>query len=262
MEMTRFTCVVLAGGPRDAVALRDPNAPNKAFISVAGRTLVTRTIDALRSSPRIGRIIIVAPESTHTSPTLANADERRTDGPRITDSLRSGLRDLPPDELIIIAASDLPILTRAAVNEFITQAEETGADIIYACVEQGAHLARFPEIPHTWAHVREGVYCGAGLTALRPRVFTSLERFLERLGAARKNPLALASIFGPRILALYALRKLGITEAEARAAYLLGASVRAVVCSHPEIAVNIDRVHDVALAENLLYSRCQHETAQ
>src|SRR5271169_6439144 len=98
MEMTPLTCVVLAGGPRDALAARDPDAPNKAFIPIAGRALVTRTIDALRSSQRIGHIIAVAPEKTHTSPALANVNERRPDGPRITDSLRSGLRDLPPDK--------------------------------------------------------------------------------------------------------------------------------------------------------------------
>ena len=96
-------CIVLAGGPRDAVAALDDDAPNKAFIHIAGRALAARTIDALRASPLIDRIVAVAPAPACRHPALADADEVRPDGARITDSLRSGLRDLPPDELVIVA---------------------------------------------------------------------------------------------------------------------------------------------------------------
>jgi GTP:adenosylcobinamide-phosphate guanylyltransferase len=247
-----LTCLVLAGGPRDAVAALDPNAPNKAFVAIAGRALVARTIDSLRTSPRIDRLIVVAPSSAHAHTALAKADERRPDGPHITDSLRSGLRDLPPDAPVVVAASDLPILTRAAIDEFVTLAEDTDADLVYACVERRAHLARFPHIPHTWARFRDGTYCGGGLILLRPRVLPALERFLERLGAARKNPLALASIFGWKVLGRYVARRLTVMQAEHRATQLLSAAARAVISSHPEIAVNVDRVDDVALAEKAL----------
>lgn len=245
-------CVVLAGGPRDAVAALDADAPNKAFIPIAGRALASRTIDALRASPLIDRIIAVAPVTAGDHPALSNADEVRPDGARITDSLRSGLCDLPPDELVVVSASDLPILTPVCIDEFITFANEAAADVVYGCVEQTSHIARFPDVPHTWARLAEGNYCGAGLFALRPRVFPALERFLERLGAARKNPLALASIFGWDVLARYALRSLTLADAELRACTLLGAPARAVICTHPEIAVNVDRLDDVALAERLV----------
>ena len=144
------------------------------------------------------------------------------------------------------------MLTRVAVDEFIEIAERSDADVAYGCVERNVHLARFPDVPHTWARFREGTYCGAGLFALRPRAFPALERFLERLGAARKNPLALASVFGWNVLARYALRRLTVADAERRASTLLGAPARALICLHPEIAVNVDRVDDAALAERLL----------
>lgn len=252
MNAQPLTCIVLAGGPRDAVASLDEKAPNKAFIPIAGRTLLERTIAALRSSPSVGRIIAVAPSVAHALPALAAADETRLDGARISDSLRSGLHDLPPDDLLLIAASDLPILTGAAVEELATLARQASADIVYACVERSVHVARFPEVPHTWARLVDGTYCGGGLIALRPRIFSSLERFLERLGAARKNPLALASILGWGILARYALRRLSVSRTERRASELLGAPARAAICSHPEIAVNVDRVGDVAIAEKLV----------
>jgi molybdopterin-guanine dinucleotide biosynthesis protein A len=247
-----LTCVVLAGGPRDAVAELWPDAPNKAFVPIAGRPLVARTIDALRASPSIGRLIAVAPEGARGHPALAAADELRLDGARITDSLHSGLAELPREQLVVVAASDLPILTVAAVEEFIRFAQNAQADAIYSCVERRTHLMRFADVPHTWARMREGTYCGGGLVALRPRVLPALERFLERLGGARKNPLALASIFGWDILARYAVRRLTIAQAERRASDLLDAPARAAVCTHAEIAVNVDRVSDVALATGLV----------
>ncbi len=107
-------------------------------------------------------------------------------------------------------------------------------------------------MPHTWAHMRDGSYCGWGLVALRPRALIPLDRFLERLGAARKNPLALASIFGWDVLARYALRRLSIAQAEERAIQLLGVKVAAAVCARAEVAVNVDRPSDVPLAERLV----------
>jgi molybdopterin-guanine dinucleotide biosynthesis protein A len=249
-----LTAIVLAGGPRDAVAQLAPGALNKAFVPVAGVPLVARTIAGLRASAHVGRIIAVAPDAARALPALEGADSFRRDGARISDSLRSGLFGLPRDPLVLVCASDLPVLSGAAVDEFAELALASGADIVYACVERATHAVRYPQIPHTWATFRDGTFCGGGLAALRPRLFDSLERFLEHLGRARKNPAALAALFGYDVLALYALRLLSIAAAERRATRLLGAQAAAAICSFPEIAVNVDRPGDVALAEALIAS--------
>ncbi len=251
----RVTAVVLAGGPHDEIAALAPGAPNKAFVPIAGKTLVARTLAALRSSPSVGKIIVVAPVAMHASPELAEADEMRPDGRTMVESLRSGLADAPPEEIVLVCASDLPILSAVAVEEFLSLAFASGADVVYACVERGTHVARYPGVPHTWARFRGGTYCGAGCVTLRPRVLPALDGLLGRLGAARKNPLRLASIFGARVLVRYALGLLTIAHAERRASELLGWRAAAAICSHPEIAVNVDAESDVAIAEGLLAAR-------
>ncbi|MBV8655317.1 MAG: hypothetical protein JO160_04680, partial [Candidatus Eremiobacteraeota bacterium] len=60
------------------------------------------------------------------------------------------------------------------------------------------------------------------------------------------------SLFGWDVLARYAVGRLTIAQAEARAEDILGAPVRAIVSPYPETAVNVDRVTDVALAEALV----------
>ncbi|GAC1307091.1 MAG: nucleotidyltransferase family protein [Vulcanimicrobiaceae bacterium] len=249
-----MTAVVLAGGPPDEVSALAPGAANKAFVPVGGRSLVARTLDVLRASPHVERIVVVAPLQTHGDAALADVAARRVAGETIGASLRAGLRELPPDELVLVTASDLPILSLAAIDEFVCLARATQADIVYACVERGAHLARFPEVPHTWARLRDGSYCGGGVVAIRPRALGPLDRFLDRLGSARKNPLRLAAIFGVPTLLRYALGGLGVADAARRGSTMIGVPVAAAVCTHPEIAVNVDRASDVALAERLVAS--------
>ena len=61
-------CVVLAGGPRDAVAALDADAPRPntgLHPDPPVASLAARTIDALRESARIARIIAVAPLTAH-----------------------------------------------------------------------------------------------------------------------------------------------------------------------------------------------------
>jgi molybdopterin-guanine dinucleotide biosynthesis protein A len=250
--MSAMTAVVLAGGPPDEVAALQPGALNKAFVRIAEVPLAARAIAGLRAAASVGRIIAVAPLAAHGDEALAGADEVRPDGVKIRQSLRNGLAGLDPDELVLVAASDLPILTAPAVDDFVVRARRLDPDIGYGCLEKSVHLARFPQVPHTWARLRDGTFCGGGLFAIKPRALPTLERFIERLGAARKNPLHLASLFGYRTLLTFALGRLTVAQAEARAGRILGLPVRAIVSPYAETAVNVDRASDVALAETLL----------
>lgn len=244
--------VVLAGGPPDELAARTPGAPNKAYVEIGGKTLLQRTIEPLRAAGAVERIVLVTPESAFSHPAALLADERRPDGRRIRDSLESGLLGLPPDENAIVATSDLPVLSAAAVDDFIARVRERDADLSYGCLEKSVHVAAYPEVPHTWVRLKDGTFCGGGLMAIKPRVFASLSRFIEQLGHARKNPLKLASLFGWDILLRFALRQASIADAEERASRILGAPTRAVVSPYPETAVNVDRVSDIPLAEKLV----------
>ncbi len=244
--------VVLAGGAPDAVAALHPGAANKAFVPIAGMTLVERTLRALRDVPRIERVVVVAPRSTHTDRALALADEQRTDGARMIESLRSGLAGFAADLPVLVVASDLPVLTRPAIDEVLDALALRDLDIAYTCLARSHHDARYPHIPHTWARLREGLFCGGGITAIKPRALDRLSDVLDALGAARKAPLRLAAVFGWDIVARFALGQLSISAAEARASRILRAPVGAIRCTHPEIAVNVDRPRDVALATALV----------
>jgi molybdopterin-guanine dinucleotide biosynthesis protein A len=252
-----INAVVLAGGGPDAVSAAAGALPNKAFVRIGGVALVARVIAALRATPGIAHIIAVAPGSAHGEAALAGADELRPDGERMLTSLESGLAGAPSDALILIAASDLPVLTPAAIAEFLEQAQARDLDLAYAIVGQREHVDAYPGVPHTWAKMVEGRFCGGGLVALKPRVLPALRGILDDLGKARKSPLRLAALFGWDILPRFALGSLTIAAAERRAGTILGASAGAIRCSHPEVAVNVDRASDVALANGLVDDRAK-----
>ncbi len=243
---------MLAGGPPDAVSRTVPGIPNKAFVEIRGVALVTRVIASLRATPEIGRIIAVAPEATHADAALAGADERRTDGARMVQSLESGVGGLDPDAATLIVASDLPILRVAAVTAFVAAAHARDLDLAYAVVEKADHLAAYPAAPHTWAKLAEGRFCGGGVVALKPRAMPALRAVLDDLGAARKSPLRLASLFGWDILLRFALGTLTIAGAEARASTILNAPAGAIRCTHADIAINVYRVSDIELANGFI----------
>ncbi len=158
-----MNAVVLAGGPEDDVARLQPGAPNKAFVEIAGVALVGRVLAALRASPQLGRIVVVAPQSMRGHPGLALADELRPDGVRISESLRSGIAGFADGDDLLVVASDLPVLTPAAVDDFVAQLRALNTDVAYGCVEKEVHERRFPEVPHTWARMRDGTFCGGGI---------------------------------------------------------------------------------------------------
>jgi GTP:adenosylcobinamide-phosphate guanylyltransferase len=249
--MNAIDAIVLAGGPVDDVA-RLQGTPNKCFVDIGGQPMVTRVLRALRAARSIGRVVVVAPLEMRGQQSIALADELRPAGERIADSLRSGLEGFPKDRDVLIVASDLPVLNGTATEDFIRGVRERNADLVYGCVEKRVHLARFPEVRHTWARLRDGTFCGGGIASIKPRAFELLERFLERLAGARKKPLRLASFFGWDVLARFAAGQLSVAQAEARASNILGAPVRALVSAFAETAVNVDRLSDVAIAEELV----------
>jgi GTP:adenosylcobinamide-phosphate guanylyltransferase len=247
--------IVLAGGGPDAVSAMKRGAVNKAFVPVGDVPMVTRTIAALRGATSVTRIIVVAPTATFTSDALQGADECRPSGARMIESLAAGLVGMPPDDPVLIAASDLPLLTPAAVDEFAAEAVRRDLDIAYAIVRSTVHHAQFPRVRHTWATMFEGRYCGGGVFAIKPRMLDALRTVLDELGAARKSPLRLASIFGWDIVPRFAMGALKISAAEERASTILRARVGAICSSHADIAVNVDTPSDLSIANALHAAR-------
>ena len=238
---------MLAGGKRDGVC-DGTAAINKAFVPVGGVPMVTRVLQTLRKVPAIQQITVVAPVNVLDDSAIALADVRRSSGERIIESVERGLAQTDPDAMTLIVTSDAPLFSAESLQRFVQTLESLDADLVYGIAERKAHEKHYPGVPHTWARMRDGIFCGGAVFGMRPRVVTAQAKFLDELAAARKSPLRLAKAFGWDVVIRFALGFLPIAAAEARASTLLGYRVRAVVVE-PDLAFNVDRKSDLTLAE-------------
>ncbi|MFZ5592589.1 MAG: hypothetical protein ACOY81_12390, partial [Bacillota bacterium] len=82
-----------------------------------------------------------------------------------------------------------------------------------------------------------------------------LPRCLERgrqLVAARKSPLRLAGLVGWGFLLRFLLRRITLAEAERKVSQLLGVEGAVVLCSDPEVGVDVDKPSDLLLVRRVL----------
>lgn len=255
MSEQRFTAIALAGGslePDFRVAGYD--VPNKAFLRVGGVAMITRVLRALRASPHVENIRCVTsaqaiagvPEAAQLCDAVV---EPRDD---LIASLLAGVEGLAPAQRVLVSATDLPLLDGPAVDAFARLASATPCDIGYGFVDRPAHERSYPEMRHTWVRLREGTFCGGGMSVMRVGATEQVNAVLRKLTVARKSPLALAALFSYTLLFKAALGTLSVGEVERRARAISGLECRGLLCSRPELAVNVDRLEDLRTVEAIL----------
>lgn len=236
--------IVLAGGGGEPGL--DPDLPSKAFLEIAGRPLLTYVLDALRGVAGLGRVAVVGPPERirAVAPDVMVVPEA---GGTLMDNIVQACGALASHDPVLVVASDIPLLTSRAVEDFLAECAKDRADFYYAIVPQEAVERRFPGARKTFVRVTEGTFTGGSVILLNPAVIDRVRPFIERVIAARKKPWMLAQLFGWSIVMKFASGRLGIGEMEARVTELLGITARAVIAADPGLALDVD----VGKPENL-----------
>jgi GTP:adenosylcobinamide-phosphate guanylyltransferase len=252
----RLTAVALAGGVLEPDFRRAGlDAVNKAYLRIGGSTMLERVLRALRSASTIGRIRCVTQPDAFGS---AFGDDRTlcddivTPGGDLIDSLLAGFAGVPDDEMVLVAATDIPLVTARALDAFVRSARGMECDLGYGCVRKEPHVAAYPQVRHTWVRLREGTFCGAGVSLIRAGAANRVASLLRSFAARRKSPLRLASLFSPFLVVRVALGLVGIAELERRADELTGVRCRGIPSDEAELAVNVDRLEDLQAIDRIL----------
>ena len=259
MRDAPFHVVALAGGclERD---FRDAGyrVANKAYLPVGGSLMLERVLRAFRGSKAIGTIRVVTQPDAFADAFAPRArelcDEVVTPGDGLIDSLIAGCAGLALDQSVIVSATDLPLLTPEVVDAFAATAGAMRGpcDIGYGFVSKNAHVARYPQVRHTWVRLKEGVFCGGGVSVLRAGAVAQVADLLRRVAALRKAPLRIALLFSPMTLLRMLFTGVSVAELERRADELSGVHCRGIRCDEPELAVNVDRLADLRVVESII----------
>lgn len=249
--------VLLAGGQFDDLPSGEEPPVGKGLLSVAGLPMAARALRALRDSPAVSRVIMVSPVERDqlTDPCWDAVDLVVPAGERLIDSFKAGLDAVEdPSKPALVAAGDLPLLTAESVTDFVDRCRARAeVNVWYGFLRRENSEAAFPGVPHTYARLAEGTFCGAGLFMSRPSALASLYQALTNLTYARKKPWQLASLLGFRIIASFLLGRLTIPMAEEGMARLLGGTPCAGIESpYPETAFNVDDTDSLLEARRYL----------
>ncbi|HLA24898.1 MAG TPA: nucleotidyltransferase family protein, partial [bacterium] len=133
--------IVLAGGAGEPGL--DPGVTNKGFIPLAGRPLVAHVVRALQSARGVSRIAAVGPAEALRA-ALPPEITLVEDAGGIMDNVVRAITILGPAARTLVVASDIPLLTPQAVEDFLFACENNSADFHYAIVPQDAVERAYP----------------------------------------------------------------------------------------------------------------------
>lgn len=259
--MTPIDTLVLAGGKSTPELLAQTGATLRALSPLAGRPMFSYVTDALAQCDTVGRVFVVGSVPAGDGYTVVPPADSLLDNVMRGLNAVQPLSSLPPTGKVVpllLATSDIPLLTPAAVSDFLTQAVPLGVDFAYAIVPLSVCAARFPTLKRTTLKLREGQFTGGNLMLVNPAFLREHQPSIAAAYAARKQPLRLARMLGAELLGrmlmsqLLSPRLLSVPQLEAGVERLLGGTARAVVSHYAEVGTDCDSPADFAVAEREL----------
>jgi GTP:adenosylcobinamide-phosphate guanylyltransferase len=167
-------------------------------------------------------------------------------------STQAALNVLPDDQAVLVTTADHALLTPQMVDHFCTQAAESTCDVVVGLARSDLVAAAFPESRRTVTRLRDGGYCGCNLFAFLTPQGRQAAAFWRRVEEQRKHPLKIVRALGFTAVLRYLLGRLTLQEGLARLSVLMDARAGMVWMTDAEAAVDVDKVEDWLLAEELL----------
>lgn len=245
-----MNAVILAGDSQSDVA--GISVPNKALLTICGKPMIEYVVDALYKSSFISNISIVGPVELLKDCLGYKVDYYVEDEGSFFENLNSGIQPFIDDKEVIIAASDIPMLTHEVVDDFINCCLQQKADLCYPIVEKSVNQNKFPGFERTYVKLKEGVFTGGNILCINPAVLGTCHDFTLKFMEYRKKPWKSARLLGLDFLTMLALGVLPIFKIEQRFSELLNIKAAAIISSFPELANDVDKPSDVEMVEKYL----------
>lgn len=247
--------LILAGATNSGALRKVSPVEFEAEIEIAGRPMLDYVIGALKSVPNINRIIVVAPESVISESMKEKISFLVNRGESLDESLTNGLNALEVEEPVLVVTSDIPLITREALEDFLTRCNSRQGDIYYSFVSKEMNDQKYPGVQRTYVKLREGVFTGGNLALISPRILREHIDTLKKAALLRKRPLQLCAMLGWKYLFKLLAGKLTIREIEERVAKIFQFKAVGIISPYPEVGIDVDKPSDLLLARKVL-SKC------
>ena len=236
--------VLLAGGPVGKLTLESgDNATSKGLVKVGGQPLAWRTLQGFRAARGVTHTVLVG-----------GVDDWVASQDTLMGSFEAGVNACgESSQPVLVCCGDLPFLPGAALDDFLERCRcRPEASLWYGYLRQENSLRKYPHLPHTWARLADGTYCGSGVMMLRPEVMQPMRAAMERLTHARKNMFRLAGCLGWGNLINYGLGRLTVARAEKAGQGIFGVRCAGIETPYAELGFNVDDADSLGEARRIL----------
>ncbi len=243
---------ILAGAPAEPEFERRYGVKYRCELPIAGKPMLLYVLDALLASPRIQSVYVVG-----------HSDLAK--GARLLEPRGSFLENLlvateaePNARRLLVVTSDIPLLTPAAVNDFIERCGEMDADFYYPIIPKEVNERRLPGVHRTYVRLADGMFTGGNAVIINPRMVLANAEIIGNILLARKHPIKIARLIGFGTLIRAALAQklwqgaLSIAMLESVVGRILNSKVKAVPVEFPEIGADVDTPEQAEVIERLI----------
>lgn len=242
-----YDAIVLAGGENSEHLSEFSSQSYEAMIEIAGKPMVTFVTDALAAAPRVERILIVGPVEQLVKCNFPEQMILVEGGHTIIESIQLGMRALGHQRKVLVVTADIPLLTPAAIDDFLTQCADSEADLYYPIVSKKIHNQHYPGNKRTYVRFKDGTYTGGNIFLVNPVIVPQCLVVAEELINNRKNPFKLCCLLGWGFVLNFLIGRLNLSKVKERVAQLLGVTGAVIQSSYPELGIDVDKPSDLEM---------------
>jgi CTP:molybdopterin cytidylyltransferase MocA len=237
--------VITAGGPIDGDYARRAGTTLKALAPVRGRTMLARTIEALRACG-FERIAVVGNDEIAAACQPFAPIRMVADAGTGAGNVLGALDAWQDDDALLYLTCDMPYIDASSLQSVLDRIEP--ATLSMPLAESVDFVRRFPDAPPFGITLAGDRVINAGVFHIPAGARARIRALATTMFEARKAPWKMASLAGPLTLLRFAFGRASVSALEARARKVLAMPVRALRSAPPELAFDADTDAEYAYA--------------
>jgi GTP:adenosylcobinamide-phosphate guanylyltransferase len=255
--------VVTAGGiPKpDELLYPYTQGKPKAMLDIGGKPMVQWVLNALGEAKQVENVVLIGLEAasgvTCAKP-LVFIPNRISMIENILGGIQKVMEINPSGTRVLLVSSDIPAITPEMVDWEIETTLKPEVDICYTVATRQAVESRFPTSRRTFVKLKDVEVCGGDMNVVCTSVASTNIDIWKKLIESRKNPLKQAAILGIDTLLLVLLRMITLDQAVNKVASRLHMTGRAIVSPFAEIAMDVDKPHQLEMMRADLERKAIH----
>lgn len=247
----RLPAVVLAGAPAEPELREKYGVTWRAEVAIAGKPMLRHVLDALSATTHVGRTYVVGD---------IKCDGAEVISPRgsLLENLVAGMEATGAEGPVLVATSDIPLVTAEAIDDFIDRCGDLSADLYYPIIPRDASEERFPGVRRTYVRLAEGTFTGGNIVVMNGAFVSKNMDLMRAVFDARKSPMRLARLIGSATLVRVVLAQtlcagaIDLCRVENTVGRILRARVKAIRTPYPEIGADADDIAQIEAMEKIL----------